>query len=88
MVVEKRMRSRTEKFLAGYIKHCGKPAEELVKKGYAVAKRKLGIIGVKVLVVPPGIRLPDDMRLIEKIADEEVELHGDIGEPRDTQDET
>lgn len=81
-------RSRTEKFLAGYIKHCGKPAEELVKKGYAVAKRKLGIIGVKVLVVPPGIKLPDDMRLIEKIPDEEVELHGDIEEPRDTQDET
>jgi len=35
-------RSRTEKFLAGYIKHCGKPAEDLVMKGYAVAKRKLG----------------------------------------------
>ncbi len=81
-------RSRTEKFLAGYIKHCGKPAEELVDKGYAVAKRKLGIIGVKVLVVPPGIRLPDDIRLIEEIPDEEVEAHGNIEERRDTEDET
>jgi small subunit ribosomal protein S3 len=80
-------RSRTEKFLAGYIKHCGKPAEELVTKGYAVAKRKLGIIGVKVLIVPPGVRLPDDIRLVEHV-DEEVESHGDIEEPRDTQDET
>jgi small subunit ribosomal protein S3 len=80
-------RSRTEKFLAGYIKHCGKPAEELVMKGYAVAKRKLGIIGVKVLLVPPGVRLPDDIRIVEQV-DEEVESHGNIEEPRDTQDET
>jgi small subunit ribosomal protein S3 len=80
-------RSRTEKFLAGYIKHCGKPAEELVMKGYAVAKRKLGIIGVKVFIVPPGVRLPDDIRLVEQV-DEEVESHGNIEEPRDTQDET
>jgi len=80
-------RSRTEKFLAGYIKHCGKPAEELVMKGYAVAKRKLGIIGVKVLIVPPGVRLPDDIRLVEEV-EEEVESNGNIEEPRDTQDET
>jgi small subunit ribosomal protein S3 len=81
-------RSRTEKFLAGYIKHCGKPAEELVMKGYAVAKRKLGIIGVKVFIVPPGVKLPDDIRLIQQIPDEEVESNGNIEESRDTQDET
>ncbi len=81
-------RSRTEKFLAGYIKHCGKPAEELVDKGYAVAKRKLGIIGVKVLLVPPGIKLPDDIRLVEETPGEEVEAHGNIEERRDTENET
>ena len=31
-------RKRTEKFIAGYIKHCGKPVEELVDVGYARAK--------------------------------------------------
>jgi small subunit ribosomal protein S3 len=81
-------RSRSEKFLAGYIKHCGRPAEELVTRGYAVAKRKLGIIGVKVLIVPPGVKLPDDIRLVEEIVAEEVEPHGNLEEPRDTQDET
>ncbi len=81
-------RSRTEKFLAGYIKHCGKPAEELVDKGYAVAKRKLGTIGVKVLMVPPGIKLPDDIRLVEQIPGGEVEAHGDTEEQRNTADET
>ncbi|HEC57774.1 MAG TPA: 30S ribosomal protein S3, partial [Candidatus Syntrophoarchaeum butanivorans] len=45
-------RSRTEKIVAGYIKHAGKPAEDLVKKGFAIAKRKLGVIGVSVWIVP------------------------------------
>ncbi|MGB8312713.1 MAG: 30S ribosomal protein S3 [Halobacteriota archaeon] len=80
-------RARTEKFLAGYIKHCGKPAEELVDKGYAVAKKKLGIIGVKVRIVHPGVKLPDDIQLIE-IQEEEVEPHGDIENTGNTGDET
>jgi small subunit ribosomal protein S3 len=52
-------RKRTEKFIAGYIKHCGKPVEELVDVGYARAKKKLGIIGVKVRIMPPDAVLPD-----------------------------
>lgn len=80
-------RARTEKFLAGYIKHCGKPAEELVDKGYAVAKKKLGVIGVKVHIVHPGVKLPDDIQLIE-IQEEEVGPHGDIENTGNTGDET
>jgi small subunit ribosomal protein S3 len=52
-------RKRTQKFIEGYIKHSGKAAEEIVDRGFAVAKRKLGIIGVKVRIVPPGVTLPD-----------------------------
>jgi small subunit ribosomal protein S3 len=52
-------RKRTQKFVEGYIKHSGKAAEEIVDKGFAVAKKKLGIIGVKVRIVPPGVKLPD-----------------------------
>jgi small subunit ribosomal protein S3 len=57
-------RKRTEKFIAGYIKHCGKPVEELVDVGYARAKKKLGIIGVKVRIMPPGSVLPDHIEVI------------------------
>jgi small subunit ribosomal protein S3 len=56
-------RKRTEKFIAGYIKHCGKPVEELVDVGYARAKKKLGIIGVKVRIMPPDAVLPDRLDL-------------------------
>jgi small subunit ribosomal protein S3 len=57
-------RKRTEKFIAGYIKHCGKPVEELVDVGYARAKKKLGIIGVKVRIMPPGSVLPDHIEVL------------------------
>ena len=57
-------RKRTEKFIAGYIKHCGKPVEELVDVGYARAKKKLGIIGVKVRIMPPGSLLPDKVTVL------------------------
>jgi small subunit ribosomal protein S3 len=57
-------RSRTEKFISGYIKHSGKPAIDLVDKGYSVAVKKLGVIGCQVRIIPPDVRLPDDF-LIE-----------------------
>lgn len=59
-------RSRTEKFISGYIKHSGKPAIDLVDKGYSVAVKKLGVIGCQVRIIPPDVRLPDDFQ-IEKL---------------------
>lgn len=56
-------RSRTEKFIAGYIKHSGKPAIELVDRGYSVAVKKLGVIGCQVRIIPPDVRLPDDFQI-------------------------
>jgi small subunit ribosomal protein S3 len=56
-------RSRTEKFISGYIKHSGKPAIDLVDKGYSVAVKKLGVIGCQVRIIPPDVRLPDDFQI-------------------------
>lgn len=58
-------RSRTQKFTAGYIKHCGEPSETIVEKGYALAIKKLGTIGVQVKIVPPDARLPDAFDVLE-----------------------
>jgi small subunit ribosomal protein S3 len=58
-------RSRTEKFISGYIKHSGKPAEEIVEKGYSVAVKKLGVIGCQVRIIPPGTKLPDDFQIAQ-----------------------
>lgn len=58
-------RSRTQKFTEGYIKHCGEPSETIVEKGYAIAIKKLGTIGVQVKIVPPDARLPDTFDVLE-----------------------
>ena len=58
-------RSRTEKFISGYIKHSGRPAIDLVDKGYSVAVKKLGVIGCQVRIIPPEVRLPDDFQIVK-----------------------
>jgi len=54
-------RSRMEKFTAGHIKHCGEPALMWMDIGYAVARKKLGCIGVKVAIMDPKAKLPDEV---------------------------
>jgi len=80
-------RARTQKFTEGYVKHCGEPSETIVEKGYAVAVKKLGTIGVQVKIVPPDARLPDTFDVLppapkqapvkpaepEEVGDEEFE---------------
>jgi small subunit ribosomal protein S3 len=66
-------RSRTEKFVAGYIKHSGKPAEEIVEKGYSVAVKKLGVIGCQVRIIPPATKLPDDFQIAQPQAPPKAE---------------
>lgn len=63
-------RSRTEKFIAGYIKHSGKPAIEIVDKGYSVAIKKLGVIGCQVRIIPPDVTPPDQFKIVEVQAPE------------------
>ena len=54
-------RGRMEKFQDGHIKYCGEPALEFMDRGYAVAKKKLGTIGVKVAIMHPDAKLPDEI---------------------------
>lgn len=86
-------RGRVQKFVEGYIKHSGDPVNTLVDKGYAVAIKKLGVIGVQVRLIPPGSLLPDhfevtaavmqkkrDMAHITRISDEDEEADLDLEE--------
>ncbi|RPJ50500.1 MAG: 30S ribosomal protein S3, partial [Methanobacteriota archaeon] len=57
-------RARVQKFVQGYIKHAGEPSNTIVERGYAIAVKKLGVIGVQVKIIPPGAILPDDFRVI------------------------
>lgn len=58
-------RHRTEKFKEGHIKHCGEPSREFMRDGFAVAKLKLGIIGVKVQIMDSDTKLPDDIEVMK-----------------------
>jgi small subunit ribosomal protein S3 len=57
-------RARVQKFTQGYIKHSGEPVNTIVEKGYAVAIKKLGVIGVQVKIIPPDAKLPDHFEMI------------------------
>ena len=57
------LRHRTEKFLSGHIKFCGETALELMDVGIAQAKLKPGTIGVKVSIMRPDAKLPDEIEV-------------------------
>ena len=64
--------ARFERFYDGYLKKAGEPSSELVSTGYAIAKLKAGVLGVKVRIMPPGVKLPDEIEFVEeKKAEEE-----------------
>ena len=58
-------RARTEKFVAGTIIHTGDPAFTMVRKGFDVAIKKLGVFGVYVRIIPPDVTLPDEFKIKE-----------------------
>jgi len=56
-------RHRTEKFTQGHVKYCGETAKEVMDNGYAVAKLKAGVLGVKVRIMKPDAKLPDEVSI-------------------------
>lgn len=59
-------RHRTEKFKEGSIKFCGEPKEQFMDRGYAVAKLKMGVIGVTVEIMSKEAKLPADISVLNK----------------------
>ncbi len=79
-------RGRMEKMVDGYIKHCGSIAEEIVDKGYAIAQKKAGVIGVRVWIVRPDSKILDSFQMksvtkevekVEEKEEKEVEVKGE-----------
>lgn len=76
-------RSAVAKFVEGYIKKCGEPSIKYVKEGFATAKLKPGVLGVRVRIMPPDAVLPDAVDIIApKVEDivEEVEISDESDE--------
>lgn len=71
-------RAKSWRFLAGYLKKSGDLAENYVLSTKSAARLKTGAVGIKVKIMPPGVRLPDkiDIRAIPEgieIIEEEIE---------------
>lgn len=83
-------RHRMEKFKAGHIKFCGEPKQLWMREGFAIAKVKLGVIGVKVMIMDPRARLPDEIDIIDREPIDEAEepAAGEpaAGEPTDVEE--
>ena len=58
-------RAKSWRFYQGYLKKCGDIALDGVLKAYSIAKLKSGIVGIQVKIMPPSIKLPDDIQLSE-----------------------
>ena len=55
-------RHRTEKFTEGHVKYCGDIVKEIMDEGFATAKLKAGVLGVKVRIMKPDAKLPDEIK--------------------------
>lgn len=67
-------RAKSWRFYSGYLKKCGDIALTCIRRASVSAKLKTGIIGVKVSIMPPDIKLPDDINIIEEKEDAVKEI--------------
>ena len=67
-------RNRTQKFILGHVKYCGETALQFMDRGYAVAVKKLGTIGVTVQIMRKGTRLPHE---ISVFSEEELRIRSE-----------
>ena len=67
-------RARYEKFRVGYMPKSGEPAREYMRKAEVSVQLKPGILGVKVRIMPPEAKFPDQVQITEEeIVEEETE---------------
>ncbi|MCD6538676.1 30S ribosomal protein S3 [Candidatus Bathyarchaeota archaeon] len=64
-------RARSEKFRAGYLPKSGDPAMKYVKTAVTHVQLKPGVFGIKVSIMPPNVKLPDQIEFLEEEAAKE-----------------
>lgn len=76
-------RARYEKFKAGYLPKVGDPVLKHVKKAVLYTQLKPGLFGVKVVIVPPTYKSPDQFE-IKEVKFEEKPLEEEKREEEET----
>jgi len=80
-------RARYEKFRAGYIPKSGDPALKYLRRAELHVQLKPGIYGVKVRIMPPEAKFPDQVQIAEEIPPETAEKIEAIVEPKEKAEE-
>ena len=65
-------RSRYEKFRLGYLPKSGDAARKYMRKAVLSVQLKPGILGVKVQIMPPDARFPDQVQIVEETTEEMI----------------
>ena len=76
-------RAKSWRVYSGYLKKCGDIAITGVNKSKVRAVIKTGVVGVKVSIMPPDIKLPDNIQLLE----EKQEIIEEIKEEKPVKEE-
>jgi len=66
-------RARYEKFRAGYMPKSGEPPRKYMRKAEMHVQLKPGILGVKVRIMPPEAKFPDQVQITGEGIEEEKE---------------
>jgi small subunit ribosomal protein S3 len=80
-------RSKTWRFIDGYLKKCGHISDTEIIKGESVAHLKAGSVGISVSIMPPDLELPDKIVIIEQspqVIEEKETQVGDVEEEKKT----
>ena len=80
-------RAKSWRFYQGYLKKCGDIAMS-VSKADLQAHLKTGVIGVKISIMPPDLKLPDDIELIDAVETKIEEITDKTEEAKEAGKET
>ncbi len=78
-------RAKRWRFIDGYLKKCGYVSDKYVIRGKSVALIRSGVVGISVNIMPSGLELPDDVKIIEQnpeLKEEEIKK-----EPKEAKNE-
>ncbi|MFA5743240.1 MAG: 30S ribosomal protein S3 [Candidatus Nanoarchaeia archaeon] len=70
-------RAKMWKFIMGFLPKCGSVAYEDVDESFRIANLKTGVIGVRVKILPPNVRMPDEIILLNQVIEEHKDIKGD-----------
>ena len=77
-------RARYEKFRAGYLPKSGNPPMKYLRKAELHVQMKPGVLGVKVRIMPPDAKFPDQVQIVEEASEEEVAKATETAETAET----